>query len=357
MAIEAREAAAAAGGGEAAAGEAPAEVATVVPGETAEVASSETADATPEAAATTEEAPAAADTKAKPDRASARFAELARRDKAVRDHEVQLDAKLRTIAERERVLTDRERANDTRIAEREKAIEAREARAREADERDHLLLTDSLEKVADRLVALGVTDRHALEQLFSGRWAEHRKRAELEERTREPSDPKKRTMTVEEYERRRAEDDRVREQQAAAQTKFDEFDRGFDTSKHEAATLLYSRNDRIREGNRIAGLLQERGKGFTLDDIREAVNALAEQDERWDKIRRRAAKAPGATTTAAGSAPAPKAPASSARSGTSSTTPPKAAATTAAATSDKASPNGASIRKSHRQRIAELMRG
>lgn len=94
----------------------------------------------------------------------------------------------------------------------------------------------------------------------------------------------------------------------------------------EPARLIYSRSEMLRLGNEIAEEAYKNGYTFTSRDIAEAVNALAEDDERYKTIQKRLSKvvasdnkpskADTSTSTATPAKPAAAKPASTPKAST-----------------------------------------
>lgn len=236
---------------------------------------------------------------------AAKFAALASQKKEIVEGRSQLDAKARAVAEREQGFTQY-------VTKTEQAFAAREAKIREREEGDHKLLADNPEKLFQHLIALGIDSDEKMKAIGERQWAAHRAKFQAAEvaKPKEPEDPADKPLTLKEWQRLQAE----QAQATQIDAKVSEYVAGFDEAKHEAAIQVFTKEDRIREGEKIARGLIANGKTFTHDDIREAVNTLAENDDRWQRYQKRVPQVPGATSPKiAEGASAPKVSASSAR--------------------------------------------
>ena len=126
-----------------------------------------------------------------------------------------------------------------------------------------------------------------------------------------------------EKERAQMAQERQKEQLTAKQKQIEheflsEFDR--DESKYEASHLMFTKAERVAQGNKIADMAAKKGVSFTLSDIADAVNEVAKREDRWVKLQKKIkdveAKAKpavpvksgleGAATRAAAPRPAPR---------------------------------------------------
>lgn len=229
---------------------------------------------------------------------AARFSALATEQKKTVDGRAQLDAQVRAH-------TQREQAFQAQMTQREQAIAARETKARERDEADHELLAKTPEKLFQHLIALGIDDDAKLDAVAKRAWGEQRAKQQATDAAKPKTleDPKKQPLTLEQWEKLEAD----RAEKAQLETKLTEYNRGFEetypeghekagTPKYEAAHILFSPEERLRHGDRIGRALQASGTAYSLEDLREAVNTFAENDERWHRLQKRAPQVPSATT-------------------------------------------------------------
>lgn len=341
-----------------------------------EAAAEETPPTDPEAAppakdSTGDASAAASDAGEKPkdepkkadDKLAPKFAALAREKADV--------LKLRTEhAASVRVFEDQKRAAVEEHQRRSADLDKREARIREAEEADHKLLAEDPRKVFDHLIKIGITDKAALTALADGRWAEHRERMQRKAEAEKPVDEKSKPLTRAELDAEWERREREREARAHGERNIEAFDKGFEATnedgsdKYDAALTVYSREERIAKGQEIGAALLKSGKqyadiGAFHEDVREAVNALAEREARWQRaLKKRGPQASAAPTSPAGTPPATKAPATSARQSSpgQSTPPAKTEASPQKApttTNGVTSPNG--YRESRKQRLSRLM--
>jgi hypothetical protein len=320
------------------------------PGEVAEAAPpvAAPAEGTPseaasDAAAEAPKEPAAEQTKEEKN-ASARFAALAREKKASIEREAQIEA-------RDRMSREQHQQREQQIAARQAEIERREAKVRDWEEAGHKLLADDPKQLFDHLAKLGIDTEEKLRSVAQGKWAEVRAKATA---PKEPDDPKKRPMTREEWEKAEEERETARTQKANYERAVDAYESGFKEEMHEAAVLLYDRDKRVSLGNQIADRLRSAGKPVNLDDVREAVNTLAEQDARWQSIlKKRAPPSASASTGKPATQVAPNAAAS-----TRPPTSPRAPSLSNDAVSESSAPaTGAKTPETRKQRLKRLTLG
>jgi hypothetical protein len=265
------------------------------------------------------------------DPTAARFAALAREnEKAVRARQ-EADTKATLVAERE--------AQVNAFAE---SLKAREAKIAEAEARGHDLLSREPETLFKHLESLGIDSMAKLEAVAKKAW---RKPGPATPAADDPNRP----LTRAEFEelQKRAETSRAEKAASAELVRISS-----DETKYEATNLVFSDDERVSHGQRIAAGLVRAGKAFSLADIADAVEALAQRQPRWQKIQQRSAKSAEAGTSTAGK-PAMTAPASIARAAPGPKTPSNDSATDTAPSSTAA--NG--HRERHKDRVRRLIAG
>lgn len=295
------------------------------------------------------------------DKLAPKFAALAREKNDV--------LKLRTEhAASVRVFEDQKRQSVESHQRRAADLDKRESRIREAEEADHKLLAEKPELVFQHLSRLGVLDNKAMTAIADGQWAEYRERMQRKAESEKPVDEKSKPLTRAELDAEWEKREKDREARAHADRSIDAYDKGFEATaedgsdKYDAAATVYSREERIAKGQEIAEALIKSGKQYAdtnalHDDVREAVNALAERDARWQRVlKKRGTQASAASTSTAGTPPATKAPATSARQSTPGQSTPSTAVKPAASTAPQLNGTtpGLSFKEARRQRLANL---
>jgi hypothetical protein len=246
---------------------------------------------------------------------AAKFAAIASERKDVVERRAQLESATRAHVAREQEFTAQKAQFAQQQSAREQEFAAREARIRAAEESDHKLMSDSPEKIFQRLIALGVDSDEKLAALGKREWGAHRARAEAEKskadaaKPKEPDDPKAKPLTIAEWEKLQAEAAKKSLVDTQVKAEAEDFEKGFDETKHEAASTIFTREDRYQQALKITQGWKANGKAgpYSADDIREAVNTLAELDPRWHKVQKRGPLASAASTKAPTGSPDNKA--------------------------------------------------
>ena len=223
---------------------------------------------------------------------AAKFAALARKSEKVRQREDAVNAQARDIAEREQRLVAHERNLSAQAAD------LREFESAKADP----------SRLLEWMVKRGIK----VESIVSHSMAEQDPalRAEL---------TSKRALSEAEAMRKEAAAERERSQREANQIAEQRAEQEFlqvigDETKHEAANLVYSRGEQLRVAYHLDRLAKEKGLGWGLSELAEAVNEFAAggyeldsrgqvvKTDRYSKVRARLANgapapaAPAATT-------------------------------------------------------------
>jgi hypothetical protein len=229
--------------------------------------------------------------------------------KARFDKTLRLQAKAREAAERVRRAEDALLEREDVIMAREKAIEERTTGAERRAQLAERVLQLATDNPLELLERAGVPPERV------ARWLQEAGDPTKQESLalRKEFGDLKATL---DRERASAKAEREKSEATAKRQQVEnqfltEFDR--DKTAFEPARLLYSKKERVELGNSIAQRAAARGIKFTLTDIAEAVNEMAQQDERWGDVKKlrqaAAAKAGASGATTAAVKPVAKAPA------------------------------------------------
>lgn len=297
------------------------------------------------------DAPAATDEPAKVEgkpAAAAGAKEPAKADKP----EERADAKAFAALARQKaeVREDQVRVGQERIAVQAEAAKAREtataadARARAAEERVERVLSDPDAFFDHALNKLGIKNMSELSQYAKKVWQRPAGATESSAKPLTQADLDKHLADA------RQKDAFSRQQIEAHATFEKEFALPEDEAgevKYAAASLGWTREKRIAEGERIANALTALGRRFSFAELADAVDELAKQDPDVQKKLKRLGKSPtpGKTTgTPTGGAK----PADQSKS--------SVATERATATAPEAKPLNGAAKQSHKDRIANLMK-
>lgn len=260
------------------------------------------------------------------------FAALARQKAEVREAEVRVG--------QERVAVQ---AEATKAKE---AVTAADARVKSAEERVERILADPDAFFDHALKKLGITNMQELSRYAQKAWQRPTS-----------AEPAAKPLTQADLDKHLA-DARQKDTHAQKQTQaYAEFEAQFEIPdegepKYAAASLGWTREKRIAEGDRIGSALTALGRRFTFDDLADAVDELAKQDpdvqkklKRLKRLAKSASATPGKTTgtPTGGAKPADQSKSSVATDRATVTAP------------ETKPPNGAA-KQSHKDRLANLMK-
>lgn len=216
---------------------------------------------------------------------ASKFAALAREKSANEDAKAEIRAeKTRLEAEKTHFKAEFDRVNGIVIKERTELAEQRAALDKVLEDPDLLF-----QHLADHMGIRTVDD---LKKLANGAWSKPPKKA-----PEAPVDPKDKPLTRAELEaeitKRSQEQAQIAENQRTQKEYLALFEDG---ETYEAAATIWTPEELYAKALPIAKAARESGESYTMADLAAAVNLLATQEARWQRIAKRGQP----STTAAG---------------------------------------------------------